>query len=459
MTMHFAPNLRMSPRTNSFLLDRQMRDYAQVGMDLFVQRQVTFFAALLLAAYYYSLTLAAVFVVLIAISEIYDYLVFKAILRRRGRDSAEARKYLYMLYFGAVLSSSIIAFYAIGIAYVQDAAMHFVPLFFLFAAALFAGMNNHHLVPVLVIRLSIYGAAFLFIPIRAIVLTGADIRSELWAQLFTSIFVLYFIIDCSRIFLNFYRSKLEQFELLKEEARKSRMAYEAKAEFLSTMSHELRTPLTSIKGAVELVKSGSIGALPAKVENVLGIAQRNCVRLVGLVEDVLDLQRIETGRMTLNFELFDIVQATKDAIEVNRAYAEERGVDIVFDQPGFQAIVSADKLRLEQVFTNILSNACKFSPRGGTVEVSIERSEHGVRVLFSDQGIGLAECERERVFDKFSQVDAGDNRPIGGTGLGMNIAMRIMSAFDGSVSYRPNKDVGTTFFIDLPVAENRSKGQ
>jgi signal transduction histidine kinase len=457
MTKQYLLNLRLIPETNTFRLIRQMRDYSKVGADLILKRQIIFAAALALAGFYYSVPLAVSTLGLIIISEGYDYFVFKEILLWRGRDPSQARKFLYKLYFGTVLSASIIAFYAIGIAYIQGPAMHFMPMFFLFAAALFAAMNNHHLIPVLVIRLSIYGAAFLFIPIWDIAITGADIHSELWEQLFVSLFVLYFIIDCSRIYLNFYQNQLAQFDLLEEEVHKSRMAYKAQSEFLSTMSHELRTPLTSIKGSVDLASSGLIGELPPKVGEVLHIAQRNCSTLARLINDILDQKKIEFGKMEYKMQPFNIVAPTQDAISANLPMAEILGVNIVFDKPKDPIVVNADKLRLEQVFTNILSNAAKFSPDGSTVTVSIERLESTVRVLFADQGIGLNEDQYEIVFGKFRQVDPSDTRKMSGTGLGMSISKQMVTALGGSIGYRSNSSVGTTFFVDLPLASDQTK--
>lgn len=453
MTSQHFPEMRFAAETNTFLLIRQMRDYSKVGLDLFWQRQAIFAAALALAAFYYSATLAGCLLGLVIISESYDYIVFRQIMHWGGRDPAMARKFLYKLYIGTVLSASIIASYAVGISQIQGPAMHFMPLFFLFAAALFAAMNNHHLMPVLVIRLSIYGAAFLFIPIRDIIVTQASLDSELWAQLFSSLFVVYFIIDSSRIYLKFYRTKLMQIDLLRDEARKSRAAYEAKSEFLATMSHELRTPLTSIRGSVDLANSGRMGELPPKVADILTIAQRNCARLITLINGILDLQKIEAGKMAFKTETFDVVAAADEAISANRPFASTLGVEITRDNmPVSPILVKADKFRLEQVFTNVLSNAAKFSPDGGKVIVRIETTAGQVRVLFEDQGIGLSEDDRERVFEKFSQVDSSDTRKIGGTGLGMNISKRIIGAFDGAIGYSKNADVGTTFYVELPLA-------
>jgi signal transduction histidine kinase len=258
----------------------QLRDYATVGINLFWQRQMTFSAALLLASFYYSLYYSLLTCLLIVISEAYDFVVFRYVLRAKEITLRQGKQMLALIYVGTVASAGTISFYAIWISVVQSDGTHFMALFFLFAAALFAAMNNHHLLSVLVLRLSIYGITFLFIPIWDIFRTDADILSEEWAQLFTSLFVLYFIVDCSRIYLNFYRLTKKQIDDLQKEHEVTKAALRAKSEFLSTMSHELRTPLTAIKGSVDMASSGKLGALPEKVSTVLGIAQRNCTKLV-----------------------------------------------------------------------------------------------------------------------------------------------------------------------------------
>jgi signal transduction histidine kinase len=433
------------------LLIRQMRDYCQVGMDLVWQRQIIFAAALALAAYYYDVWLSVIILALIAASEFYDFIVFKQILQWRGNDPATARIFLLKLCFGTAFSASVIIFYSVGLAVLQGPTTHFMSLFFLFAAALFAAMNNHHLMPVLLIRLALYGATFVLIPIRDIAITGAAIQSELWAQLFTSLFVLFFIVESSRHYLNSYRSKLAQMDLLRREHEETRRAYNAKSEFLSTMSHELRTPLTSIKGSVDLANSGKLGEMPTQVSRVLEVAQRNCTRLLSLINEILDLQSVESGNMNFSFEKVDIAEAITEAISDNEPYASRLGVVVKSALPAHPIWVNIDKLRLQQVFSNILSNAAKFSPAGTEVHVSVETGDGKVRVLFADQGAGLSEDDRQKVFDRFSQIDSSDTRKIGGTGLGMHISKRIIDAFGGLITYTKNMGPGTTFIVELPL--------
>lgn len=428
---------------------RHMKDYSRVGMNLIWQREMIFAAALGLAAFYYSGAFAFSILCLIVISEGYDYLTFRAILNYRGNDPKRIKRFLTHLCLGTIISASTIATYSLGIALLEGPATHFMPLFFLFAAALFAAMNNHQMLPLLLIRLLIYGCTFIFIPVWDIWQTSAPIQSALWNQLFTSLFVLYFIIDCSRIYMNFYRTKMRHMEALREEHEKTKQAYRAKSEFLSTMSHELRTPMTSIKGSVDLALSGKLGEMSPKVENVLRIAQRNGVRLSTLINEILELQKIESGKMTLEPELFELTDFVRQSVETYEPYAESFHVSLELDLPRGPIYVRADRSRLEQVLANLLSNASKFSFEGGQVTVRLVQIAGRARLEVIDQGIGLDEAHRDKVFDRFSQLDGSDERKIGGTGLGMNISRRIMQMHGGRIDYTRNTGPGTTFFIEL----------
>ena len=431
-------------------LVRQMRDYCHVGIDLVWQRQVIFLAAVALAGFYYDLGLAITILVMISLSEMFDFWLFRKVLRSQSVDRRTARQFLLLICVSTVFSAMVIITYAVGIAILQGQTTHFMPLFFLFAAALFAAMNNHQLLPVLFLRLAMYGIAFLFIPIRDVVITQAPIRSELWAQLFTSVFVLFFIVDCSRIYLRFYRSQIAQFEALRKEHELSQAAYKAKSEFVSTMSHELRTPLTAIKGSIDMMQSGKLGELPDQAKLAVGLAQKNSDRLLNLISEILDLQSVEANAMQFNIDDIDVLDAIRDAVSQIRPYSSRLDVEIHTELPCEPIFVKADRKRLIQVFLNIVSNASKFSPPGSRVRIEVEDQEADVAIKFIDEGIGLSEEDHGKVFDPFTQIDSSDTRKIGGTGLGMNISKRIIDALHGTISYRRNETIGTTFFVTLP---------
>lgn len=426
----------------------QLQDYATVGKNLFWQRQTIFAAALLLASYYYSLTYALITCVLIVLAEANDYYAFQRVLSAKSSSRRELNTLLLMTYFGTMASAGIISFYSIWISLLEGHGTHFMALFFLFAAALFAAMNNHHLISVLVLRLVIYGAAFLFIPIYDIVATGAPLTSELWSQLFTSVFVVYFIIDCSRIYLNFYRLTRKQMSDLTIEHEKTKEALRIKSEFLATMSHELRTPITAIKASVDMANSGKLGELPPKATNVLTVAQRNCAKLISLIDEVLDLQKIESGQMAFTFEPVELGALVKETLDANVPFAEKYNVELQYIPGATPETVRADHQKISQVLTNLLSNAVKFSPKGSLVRVKITGTTDSVRIVVIDEGIGVPEQDRERIFDRFTQAISSDKK-ADGTGLGLNISKRIIEAHDGAIGFTNNTGPGCTFYVDL----------
>lgn len=436
-------------------LAKHLRDYAEMGHRLFRQRLVIFGAAGALSAFYYSVRLTIISVLLVVFCEVFDFWTYRRVLAAENPSAHDTTKNLILFYIGTVISSLSICFYVIWISDMQGPTTHFLPLFFLFAASIFASMNNHQVMDLLRTRILMYGLTFLFIPAWDLWKTDAPITSDLWTQMFTSVFVLFFIIDCTRIFLDLYRAKMCQMETLRAEHEKTKVAFKAKTEFLSTMSHELRTPMTSINGGVTLARSGKLGAVPDSIDRVLKIAESNCHRLSMLINDVLDLQKIEAGKLTFDFKAVDLVAFLQRSIEMNAQYGENFGVEFITDLPEGPVYVDADESRMDQVMANLLSNAAKFSNRGDKVTVRLGVKGKSVRIEIVDTGIGLSESKREIVFDAFSQVDSSDTRKIGGTGLGMNITKRILDEHEATIDYRQNDGPGTTFFIDMRLYPGR----
>lgn len=222
-----------------------------------------------------------------------------------------------------------------------------------------------------------------------------------------------------------------------------------KSEFVSTVSHELRTPLTSIRGTLGLVMGGAVGELPKSAHEMVAIAERNTLRLLELVNDILDMEKIDSGRMDMNLKPLDIHDLVERALQDNRAYAEQFGVEFVLTPESISAMVSGDDTRLIQVMSNLLSNAAKFSPQGSKVTISIEDLDTQVRVLVADQGQGIPEEFREQLFERFTQADSSDKRQSGGTGLGLSISIAIVEAHGGRMDFESTVGEGTTFHFDL----------
>ncbi|MCW8900701.1 MAG: ATP-binding protein [Gammaproteobacteria bacterium] len=224
-----------------------------------------------------------------------------------------------------------------------------------------------------------------------------------------------------------------------------------KNEFISTVSHELRTPLTSIKGSLGLMTGGAVGVLPSQAQDILTIAENNAERLLLLINDLLDIQKIETGELAMKLEKIELVSFLRQSINDNNAYAEQYGVSLVLESCDETLYINANKDRLMQVMANLLSNAVKFSHKNGTVEVSATRPDVNViRVSVTDHGEGIAKEFYSTIFDKFTQQDSSDTRQKGGTGLGLSITKSIIEKHNGELSFISKAGAGTTFYFDLP---------
>jgi len=231
-----------------------------------------------------------------------------------------------------------------------------------------------------------------------------------------------------------------------------------KTEFVSTVSHELRTPLTSIHGSLGLVLGGAVGDVPVPARELLRIAESNSERLIGLVNDILDIEKTESGRMEFRMEVVDLNVLTEQVVTANRAYADRLGVRVDVAPAADSAEVVGDPARLAQVVTNLLSNAAKFSPEGETVEVAVRRDNGVLRVEVADRGPGIPESFRERVFEKSTQADSSDTRSVGGTGLGLRICRAIIDAHGGTIGYESDPGSQTRFHFELPQYEHVQSG-
>lgn len=221
-----------------------------------------------------------------------------------------------------------------------------------------------------------------------------------------------------------------------------------KDEFISTVSHELRTPLTSIRGALGLLASGLLGPLDEKAANLLRIAQNNSDRLIRLINDILDLERIQSGREPLTFRAVQLDELVCQAIDGIAPMAESAGVKLLHDATRVE--LAADPDRLLQVLTNLLSNAVKFSPAGSTISVMLHPGTDGVTLSVIDHGRGVPADKLELIFGRFQQVDASDARQKGGSGLGLAICRTIIAQHSGRIWAERNPVRGSTFRVFLP---------
>jgi PAS domain S-box-containing protein len=232
-----------------------------------------------------------------------------------------------------------------------------------------------------------------------------------------------------------------------------------KSEFVSTVSHELRTPLTSIRGSLGLIAGGVAGPLPEAAKSLVEIAKNNCDRLIRLINDILDSEKIESGNMSFEFKVVELRSLLARALADNEGFAAQHSVRLDLGAADETIRVNVDPDRLIQVVTNLVSNAVKFSPRHSAVEVRIRRSGNRVRVEVQDRGPGIPDEFRARIFQKFSQADSSDTRQKGGTGLGLSIAKAIVERLDGIIGFTSKAGQGTRFFFELPEWSESRSGQ
>jgi PAS domain S-box-containing protein len=223
-----------------------------------------------------------------------------------------------------------------------------------------------------------------------------------------------------------------------------------RTDFVSTVSHELRTPLTSISGSLGLLQSGALGALPDKAAAMVQIAYKNSGRLVRLINDILDVGKLEADQLALQMVSVPLAELLRQSVEANASYAEKYGVRFLLDAASVGDRVMVDPDRLMQVVTNLLSNAAKFSPPSADVRIRLRPGPTAIRIEVEDSGPGIPEAFKGRIFEKFAQADASTTRRFEGSGLGLSIARKLIEAMGGTIGFSTVVGQGTIFYLNLP---------
>ncbi len=230
-----------------------------------------------------------------------------------------------------------------------------------------------------------------------------------------------------------------------------------KSSFLANMSHELRTPLNSILGFAQVILEGLDGPMTEDMEMDLGLIEKNGQHLLSLINEVLDMAKIESGRISLSLEPVNLLEMLNDVISTSGPLV--RGdVNLVNEyQPSADMFIMADSVRLRQVLLNIISNALKFTDQG-SVRIETEQIDEKVQIRVVDTGIGIPPDKLESIFEAFSQVDTSTTRKVGGTGLGLPISRRLAEMHGGWLwaKSRGISGEGATFYLDLPVGDIES---
>lgn len=437
-------------------IHQQLADYARACIRLVWQRQLMYAGGTLLTALFADPLIALVCYGLCMLAEWYDMRVCREVLDWQSQGGLHPARPMRRLMISSAATTIAIVIYMVAVAAAEGPTIHLGPLFFLFAAAIYATMNTCQVPQILRARLLIYFSAFVFIPVRDIIIMRPPLESELWMQLGTVPFIIFLLRECAIKFVSGYRSVQTRLDDLRFELDRVAEAYEMQSQFVSIVSHELRTPLTSIKASLDLISNEDIAVPVDEMRRLASIGRSNSNRLAALIDDLLDFQKLNSGKMVFRMERIDLGAMVADAVEANRGMADTRGVQMALKLPSEPLFVHADMDRMMQVLANVLSNAVKFSHRGGTVDVIVRAHKGLFQVMVQDHGIGIPEEARETVFAPFMQVDASDKRAHGGTGLGMTISKRIMEAHDGRIDYVSEPGRGTIFFITLNPLEETS---
>lgn len=223
-----------------------------------------------------------------------------------------------------------------------------------------------------------------------------------------------------------------------------------KNNFISMISHELRTPMTSIKGALELMLSGAVGEMPDKAKGLLNIANNNVIRLVNLINEILDLEKIKAGKMDFKFNEYQIMPLIEEGLLLNESYAQQFNVRYRIKEDLKDALINVDKDRFIQILTNLLSNAAKFSHPGEDVKIYVKRNQHLISIFVVNKGQGIPPESYTKIFQSFYQVDSSNSRARKGSGLGLSICKSLVQNMGGTIGFDSSINGKTTFCFEFP---------
>lgn len=248
------------------------------------------------------------------------------------------------------------------------------------------------------------------------------------------------------------REKIEKLAIDLEQANKRlKELDQMKSEFLSFASHQLRSPLTAIKGYTSMALEGDFGKMPVKIKETMQVIDTSAQNLVTIVNDFLNISRIEQGRMKYDYSDFDIVKVTEEVVKELRPNVEQKGLNFKFIPSVESAVVHADLGKIRQVIGNIVDNAIKYTPAGG-IEVSLSRTQNKIKIVIKDTGIGIDQSEINNLFSKFTRAKDAFKTNVTGTGLGLYVAKQMMEAQNGHIWVESEgKNKGSTFFIELQL--------
>jgi signal transduction histidine kinase len=241
------------------------------------------------------------------------------------------------------------------------------------------------------------------------------------------------------------------FNEIQDKSRQLEAANKHKSDFLANMSHELRTPLNAIIGFSEVMLGGMAGAMPEKQKEFIGDIRDSGKHLLALINDILDLSKIEAGRMELDVARFDLPAAMSNALTLVRGRAERHGIRLASEISTEVGPYDGDERKFKQIMLNLLTNAVKFTPEGGTVTMGAERVNGSYVFTVKDTGVGIAPEDQQAIFEEFRQVGKDYERKAEGTGLGLALTKRLVELHGGRIEVRSALGKGSSFTFTLPI--------
>ncbi len=314
------------------------------------------------------------------------------------------------------------------------------------ALPLIANFSASRLTPIRTTMLALAGLLFLLLCHDLQWIASERVADPLLGRLLASFGSLVFVSAIAYAYEDSRRRAEEERESLSR----------TRSDWVSMVSHELRTPLTSLYGGLRMMAGGHLDDQPEQRKNLLDLSTRNTERLISLVNDILDVERLNAGRLDLKFRPVQLAEVLQEAIATQRYLAESQGVSIRIDTAAVPP-VQGDADRLLQVAQNLLSNAIKFSSRGGEVTVRLIDLSDRLRCEVSDQGEGVSEDFVGRLFERFAQQESGTRRHSGGSGLGLFICHGIIELHSGNIGYKPGKHGGSVFYFELPKSTSSER--
>jgi len=440
------------------MLEQSIHEVINDSVDRVWRRIVMYCGGYGLAAYYYDFTVAVICFAISLAAEIVDCTICVRLRRIDGNDQATLIKKRNWIIFSSLLCSSSIVLASYLIASSNPIGFQLLPLFFIFAAALYAVMNNHQIFAAMTVRLAIYGLAALIVAVRQLVIDAPSVESHLWVQFAMVFFIYYLIVDCAINYRRAYVERMRQIEELDVARNLAETATNNKDEMVSALAHDLRTPLNAMLVSAQILETSGLNEKQNEYAQTVVASGWYMNRLLS---DILDAEQLSSGQMSISYvdaNLRDIIQ---ELLTLHCREAQAKGLAFSHSiASDFPEALMIDPVRIRQVLNNLLSNAVKFTVQG-SISVDAQFDGDFVSIQVKDTGPGIARENIERSFGRFSQIqDSGGINQIRGSGLGLWISRRLMRLMEGELTAESVVGEGSIFTmrfyaqpVDLPLQQ------